>query len=47
MNFGSRVASRFGARGLTRGGAMVLSGVNVAACGITYGLGEKKEEKTL
>jgi len=47
-NFSARLTSKYGARGLTRGGAMVLAGLNVAGCGITYAFGRRKgEEKTL
>jgi hypothetical protein len=44
-----RMGSKFGARGLTRGAAMGVAGVNLVGCGITYVLGErkKKEHKSL
>lgn len=35
--------ARFGARGLTRGAAMGLSGVNVLGCGATYVFGKREE----
>lgn len=44
-NFSTRVGNKFGARGLTRGAAMVLAGVNVAGCGITYAFGRRKDEE--
>ena len=46
-NFGSRLGNKFGARGITRGGAMVLAGVNVLGCGATYAFGKREEETTL
>jgi len=39
VNFGSRMGNTFGARGLTRGAAMVLAGANVVGGGVTYALG--------
>lgn len=38
------LASKFGARGLTRGAAMGLAGVNVLGGGITYVFGKRKEK---
>ncbi len=32
---------KFGARGLTRGAAMVLAGANTVAGGVTYALGRR------
>jgi hypothetical protein len=43
----ARLGYKFGARGLTRGSAMILAGMNVVGCGITYALGERSKEKTL
>jgi hypothetical protein len=45
-NFSSRLGNKFGARGLTRGSAMILSGVNVIGCGVTYALGRRKDEES-
>jgi hypothetical protein len=43
-----RFTNRFGARGLVRGAAIGLAGVNLVACGVTYAFGRRKEEdKTL
>jgi len=44
-----RMGNTFGARGLTRGAAMGVAGLNVLGCGITYAIGERKkrEEKVL
>jgi hypothetical protein len=42
---GVRLGNRFGARGLTRGAAMGMAGINVVGCGITYGLGRRKDEE--
>lgn len=38
----ARLGSRFGARGLTRGAAMAVAGVNVVGCGITYAFGSRE-----
>lgn len=38
-----RVLSKFGARGLARGAAMGLAGVNVLGCGATYVFGKREE----
>ncbi|KAK2625142.1 hypothetical protein QTJ16_005511 [Diplocarpon rosae] len=47
-NFSSRLGAKFGARGLTRGSAMLLAGANVLGCGVTYAFGDRKaEEKAL
>lgn len=43
--FGARLGNKYGARGLTRGGAMVLAGANVVGCGITYAFGKRKDEE--
>lgn len=40
-----RLGSRFGARGITRGAAMALSGINVLGCGFTYAFGSRKDEE--
>jgi len=40
---GVRLGQKFGARGLTRGAAMGLAAVNLVGCGITYGLGRRKD----
>jgi hypothetical protein len=42
--FGVRLGQKFGARGITRGVAMGLAGVNVVAGGITYAFGQRKSE---
>lgn len=42
-NFTARMGSKFGARGLTRGAAMGLAGVNVVGCGITYAFGRREK----
>lgn len=39
-----RFTSRFGARGLVRGAAMGVAGVNLVAGGVTYAFGERKED---
>ncbi|KAH9223521.1 hypothetical protein DL95DRAFT_352190 [Leptodontidium sp. 2 PMI_412] len=44
-SFSSRIGNKFGARGLTRGSAMVLAGVNVLGCGVTYAFGRRSTEK--
>lgn len=41
-----RFSNRFGARGLVRGAAMGLAGVNLVAGGVTYALGRRKDEDT-
>lgn len=41
---GRRITNRFGARGLVRGAAMGVAGVNLVACGVTYAFGRRKEE---
>jgi hypothetical protein len=49
-NFGSRIGNTFGARGLTRGAAMILAGANVVGGGVTYAFGlrsKQEEEKSL
>jgi hypothetical protein len=43
-NLSARLSRRFGARGLIRGTAMMLAGVNVIGGGITYALGKRSEE---
>ncbi|EKD13824.1 hypothetical protein LZ554_007529 [Drepanopeziza brunnea f. sp. 'monogermtubi'] len=43
-SFAGRMGSKFGARGLTRGAAMGLAGVNVVGCGITYAFGKRSTE---
>ncbi|KAF8862294.1 hypothetical protein BDZ45DRAFT_671045 [Acephala macrosclerotiorum] len=42
--FTARLGSRFGARGLTRGSAMVLAGANVLGGGITYAFGQRSKD---
>ncbi|PBP19517.1 hypothetical protein BUE80_DR009701 [Diplocarpon rosae] len=44
-NFSSRLGAKIGARGLTRGSAMLLAGTNVLGCGVTYVLGDRKAEE--
>ncbi|RDW91520.1 hypothetical protein BP5796_02685 [Coleophoma crateriformis] len=44
-NFSARFGNRFGARGLTRGAAMLLAGANVVGCGTTYALGRRSKEE--
>jgi len=39
--FSARLGGKFGARGLTRGAAMVLAGANTVAGGVTYALGRR------
>ncbi|RDL37788.1 Uncharacterized protein BP5553_05221 [Venustampulla echinocandica] len=39
----NRVSSRFSARGLTRGSAMMLAGCNVVGGGVTYAFGNRSE----
>ncbi len=43
-NFGQRLGRTFGARGITRGAAMVLAGANVLGGGLVYGLGRRDTE---
>jgi hypothetical protein len=42
--FAGKLGAKFGARGLTRGSAMIVAGANVVGCGITYAFGRRKEE---
>jgi len=44
-SFATRMGSTYGARGLTRGAAMMLAGMNVVGCGITYALGKRAPEE--
>ena len=44
-SMGMRFGKKFGARGLTRGAAMGLAGLNLVGCGITYGLGRRRDEE--
>lgn len=44
-NFSARLGSKFGARGLTRGAAMGLAGMNVVGCGMTYAFGRRDQEE--
>ncbi|CAL3967549.1 hypothetical protein PZA11_003820 [Diplocarpon coronariae] len=44
-NFSSRLGAKYGARGMTRGSAMLLAGANVLGCGITYAFGSRKAEE--
>lgn len=44
VNFGSRMGNTFGARGLTRGAALVLAGANVVGGGVTYALGRRSKD---
>jgi len=44
-SMGVRLGNKFGARGLTRGAAMGLAGLNLVGCGITYGLGRRRDEE--
>lgn len=44
-SFGTRLGSRFGARGVTRGAAMAVSGLNVLGCGLTYAFGRREDEE--
>ena len=46
-NFGSRLGNKFGVRGVTRGSAMVLSGLNLVGGGVTYAFGRRKDEETV
>jgi hypothetical protein len=43
-SFSSRMSSKFGARGLTRGAAMALAGVNVVGGGLTFAFDNRKRE---
>ena len=43
-SFARRLGGKFGARGLTRGAAMLLAGGNVVGCGITYAFGRKEKD---
>jgi hypothetical protein len=42
---GNRLGNKFGARGLTRGAAIGLAGLNAVGCGITYAFGRRKDEE--
>ncbi|KAE8453111.1 hypothetical protein EG329_012298 [Mollisiaceae sp. DMI_Dod_QoI] len=42
--YAARLGSRFGARGLTRGTAMILAGANLLGGGITYAFGQRDKE---
>ena len=44
LNIKSRLSSRFGARGLTRGLAMGVAGANLVGGGVAYGLGDREKE---
>lgn len=44
-NFGSHIGNKFGARGLTRGAAIMLAGANVAGGGITYAFGRREKDE--
>ncbi len=44
-SIGARLGNKFGARGLTRGAAIGLAGLNLVGCGITYGLGRRKSKE--
>jgi len=44
-NFGSRIGNKFGARGLTRGAAMILAGTNLIGGGVTYAFGRRKKDE--
>jgi hypothetical protein len=43
-SFSNRIGNKFGARGLTRGTAMLLAGVNVVGGGVTYAFGRRSKE---
>ena len=43
--FSNRIGNKFGARGLTRGAAVGLAGLNVVGCGITYAFGKRNDEE--
>lgn len=45
--YGRPGSNKFGARGLTRGAAMILAGVNVVGGGTAYAFGKKSKETTL
>ncbi|KUJ12077.1 uncharacterized protein LY89DRAFT_688554 [Mollisia scopiformis] len=47
--FTARLGSKYGARGLTRGAAMVLAGANLVGGGVTYafGKGGKEEDRSV
>jgi len=42
--FNARMGTKFGPRGLTRGAAMALAGMNVVGGGITYAFGRRDTE---
>ncbi|KAH8602216.1 hypothetical protein B0O99DRAFT_500541 [Bisporella sp. PMI_857] len=46
-NFKARLGNKFGARGLTRVGAMSIAGLNVLGCGVTYAFGKRKDEEVI
>lgn len=44
----ARIGSKFGARGMVRGAAMGVAGLNLVGGGITYAFGKREnEDKTL
>ncbi|ESZ97078.1 hypothetical protein SBOR_2508 [Sclerotinia borealis F-4128] len=45
-NMYARIGSRFGARGIVRGAAMGVAGLNLVAGGITYATGKRNDEDT-
>ncbi|CAG8952259.1 hypothetical protein HYFRA_00000999 [Hymenoscyphus fraxineus] len=47
VGWGRRVGERFGARGLTRGSAMVLAGMNVVGGGLAYTFGKREKEESV
>lgn len=47
-NMYARIGSKFGARGMVRGAAMGVAGLNLVGGGITYAFGKREnEDKTL
>lgn len=42
-SFATRLGGKFGPRGVTRGAAMALAGMNVVGGGVTYAFGKREE----
>lgn len=47
MGWGRRVGERFGVRGLTRGSAMALAGMNVVGGGLAYTFGKREKQESV
>lgn len=47
VGWGRRVGERFGVRGLTRGSAMALAGLNVVGGGLAYTFGKREKQESV